>query len=63
MEKVYDVHVHFTLEIPLDETIEIFREEFATTGTEKYAFLSIPHNTEADNKSIYTDHMQNIKAL
>ena len=63
MEKVYDVHVHFLFEIPLDETIEIFKEEFAVTGTEKYAFLSIPHEVESDKKSIYTDYMQNIKAL
>ena len=63
MEKVYDVHVHFTFEIPIDQTIEIFKEEFAVTGTEKYVFLSIPHDTGADKKSIYTDHMQNIKAL
>ena len=63
MEKVYDVHVHCTFEIPLDETIEIFKEEFAVTETEKYAFLSSPHDTESDKKSIYTDYMQNIKAL
>lgn len=63
MEKVYDAHVHFLFEIPLDETIEIFKEEFAVTETIKYAFLSIPHETERDKKSIYTDYMQNIKAL
>ena len=40
MEKVYDAHVHYTFDIPLKETVEIFKEEFALTGTEKYIFLS-----------------------
>ena len=27
MENVYDAHVHYTFDIPLKETVEIFKEE------------------------------------
>ena len=40
MEKVFDLHVHYTFDIPLQKTISIFKEEFALTETEKYCFLS-----------------------
>ena len=61
MEKVFDLHIHYTFEIPLRETIEIFREEFACTGTEKYCFLSLPH--EIHNGVLVYDDMQNLKGL
>lgn len=61
MEKVYDLHIHYTFDIPLKETIEIFREEFACTSTEKYCFLSIPYKLHG--KSVSLEDAQNLKAL
>lgn len=62
MEKVFDAHVHYRFDIPIDETIEIFKQEFAVTETTKYVFLSLPHELDKD-KSVYTDDTQNIKGL
>ena len=62
MEKVFDAHVHYRFDIPLDETIEIFKQEFAVTETVKYVFLSLPHELD-ENKKVYTDDTQNIKGL
>ena len=61
MEKVFDSHVHYSFDIPLQETISIFREEFAQTGTEKFCFASLPHH--AENNAVSYDEMQNIKGL
>ena len=61
MEKVFDVHVHYLFDIPLEETISIFREEFAATETEKYCFLSLPH--ECEDGVVTFDALQNIKGL
>ena len=46
MEKVFDAHVHYSFEMPLEETISIFQEEFRATGTERYAFMSLPHHAK-----------------
>lgn len=61
MEKVFDIHIHYLFDIPLKEKIEIFQEEFLATGTEKYCFLSIPH--EAENGKVGYDEVQNINGL
>ena len=61
MEKVYDMHVHYLMSIPLEETIEIFKEEFSATGTEKYNFLSCCHH--ADHGSLEFAEVQNLKGL
>ena len=61
MKKVYDIHVHYTFEIPLSETVEIFKEEFLKTGTEKYCFLSVPHH--ANNGVVDFDEIHNLKGL
>lgn len=61
MEKVFDIHIHFSFDIPLAETIAIFKEEFAATGTAKGCFLSLPHH--AANGVVDYDETQNIKAL
>ena len=61
MEKVYDLHIHYTFDIPLKETVEIFEQEFAQTNTEKYCFLSIPY--KLSKSQIALDDTQNIKAL
>ena len=61
MEKVFDIHIHYSFEIPLEKMIEIFKREFAETGTEKGAFLSLPHH--ARNDIVDYEQLQNIKAL
>lgn len=61
MEKVFDIHIHYTFDIPLRDTVEIFKEEFSRTATEKFCFLSLPHEVE-DGRLIY-DEMQNLKGL
>lgn len=61
MEKVFDIHAHYTFEIPLEETVELFRKEFMETGTEKCCFLSLPQEVKGD-KYLF-DGMQNIKGL
>ena len=61
MEKVYDMHCHYIFYIPIKETIEIFKEEFELTGTEKCAFLSLPHH--ANGYGLYLTADQNIKGL
>lgn len=61
MEKVFDLHVHYSFEIPLRETIEIFQEEFVRTGTDKMSFASLPHHEH--NGKVDYDEMQNLKGL
>lgn len=60
-EKVFDMHVHYLMSIPLEETIKIFKDEFVATGTEKYNFLSIAN--EADHGALEFKEVQNIKGL
>lgn len=61
MEKVFDIHIHYSFDIPLRETVAIFKEEFAATQTDKYCFLSLPHH--AKENAVTYDEMQNIKGL
>lgn len=61
MDKVFDVHVHFSFNIPMSEMVEIFKEEFEETGTEKYVFLSLPHHANGNGLFLNTD--QNVKGL
>ena len=62
MEKVFDAHVHYSFDIPMEEMIKIFREEFEETGTEKYVFLSLPHHADRDD-NLYLSIDQNVKGL
>lgn len=61
MEKVFDIHIHYTFDIPLQETVTIFKEEFTATQTDSYCFLSLPHHAAGD--MVTYDEMQNIKGL
>lgn len=61
MEKVFDMHIHYTFDMPLKKTIEIFQEEFEATHTGKGCFLSLPHH--AEKGAVRCDKTQNIKAL
>lgn len=61
MEKVYDIHIHYNFDIPMPEMVEIFKEEFNETGTEKFCFLSLPHH--ASGEKLFTNENQNIKGL
>lgn len=61
MEKVFDAHVHYSFDIPMDEMVKIFKEEFEETGTEKYGFLSLPHHASKNGLHLNAD--QNVKGL
>lgn len=61
MENVYDFHVHYTFDVPLKEKVEIFKEEFKVTKTEKYCFLSLPHHAHGDE--VKFDATQNVVGL
>ena len=41
MEKVFDAHIHHTFDIPMCETIQIFKEEFEQTATVERAYLEM----------------------
>lgn len=61
MEKVFDAHIHHTFEISINETIEIFKEEFEQTNTQGGVFLSLP--CEAAHEKLECNVMQNILML
>lgn len=61
MEKVFETHAHFKFAIPMPEMIEIFREEFAATGTEKVVFLALPHHS--DGRDLTHEYTSNINGL
>lgn len=61
MEKVFDAHIHYSFDIPMEEMIKIFKEEFEETGTEKYVFLSLPHHASSSGLHLNAD--QNVKGL
>ncbi len=61
MEKVFDAHIHYSFDIPMEEMIKIFKEEFEETGTEKYVFLSLPHH--ANGNRLHLNANQNVKGL
>lgn len=61
MEKVFDVHAHYLFEIPIDETVRLFKREFEMAGIEKCNFLSLPFHEKANGyEMLYT---QNVKGL
>jgi len=62
MEKVYDVHVHYSFDVPMQEMVNIFAEEFNKTGTEKFCFLSLPHHANGKDK-LFLSANQNVKGL
>lgn len=61
MEKVFDIHGHFTFDIRMPEMVERFKMVFAETETEKYGFLSLPHHTHDGKLLVNKD--QNVKGL
>ena len=62
MEKVFDLHIHYSFDIPIDQMVNIFKEEFAETGTEKFCFLSLPHHANGKDK-LFLSANQNVKGL
>ncbi|MBO7345310.1 MAG: amidohydrolase family protein [Clostridia bacterium] len=62
MEKVYDIHIHLSFDIPMQEMVKVFEEEFKETGTEKYCFLCLPHHANGKNK-LFLSATQNLKGL
>ncbi len=62
MEKLFEAHAHYLFDIPLDRTVEIFKEEFKEIGVEKCIFLSIPQESK-DGKTFKYLPLQNEKGL
>lgn len=62
MKEVFDAHVHHMFEMPIDEAIAIFKEEFPVTGTVGQGFMGIP-NKVTPEKGFYFNDMQNIHML
>lgn len=61
MEQVFDAHCHHNFDMPIEKAVEIFREEFKMTGTEKAIFLAIPHHVKSGR--LVLDKEQNKNAL
>lgn len=61
MERVFDAHIHYSFDIAMPEMVEIFKQEFEQTGTDKYVFLSLPHHANGDKLHLSTT--QNIKGM
>ncbi len=62
MRKVFEMHAHYLFDIPLEEQVKIFREEFLETGTYKCNFLSCPLHSD-DGKTLRIGELQNEKGL
>ena len=62
MEKVFDAHVHHRFEMPIYEAVDIFKQEFSITKTERQAFMGIPCDLSSSG-DFYLDEMQNIRML
>ena len=62
MEKVYDIHIHCTFDIPMQEMVDVYTEEFKATGTEKFCFLCIPHHANRKG-GLFVNKNQNVKGL
>lgn len=60
--KLFDAHIHFSFEIPLERTVDIFRREFDMAGVSGGCFLSLPHHSTKDGSVDYKE-TQNVKAL
>lgn len=62
MEKQFDVHCHHLFEMPIEEAISIFKDDFQATGTVRQNFLGLP--CDVDNKGVFFfSDMQNIRML
>ena len=59
-EKVYDGHIHTTMRVPVRESVEIFKQEFADLGVTKGVFASTPLSSK---NTRYMDKTQNVKTL
>ncbi len=59
-EKVFDGHVHTLMRVPVRESVEIYKQEFAELGVIKELFASCPLHEHGD---VEMDKLQNIKCL
>ena len=65
MTKIFDTHLHYSLENTLEETIRLFKREFEILKVDRMAFLSLPHHAHCigDKGIIEFSHLQNVKGL
>ena len=61
MRDLFDAHIHYTFDIPLGRTVDIFRREFEAAGVTRGCFLSLPHHEKGGTVDLKS--LQNIKAL
>lgn len=57
--KVFDCHVHYSMEPRLEESVASFRRLFEETGVERVAFMSLPHAASEHFDVV----LQNLKGL
>lgn len=62
MKRVFDAHIHHTYEMPLEDAVRIFKEEFPVTHTERQAFMSLPNKVSPEH-IFYFNEMQNPRML
>ena len=60
--KLFDIHCHYLFDLSIEETIDVFKEEFEALGIEKMCFLSIPQEYNP-NGTVKVIEKQNEKAL
>ncbi len=52
MRKVFDMHLHFAFEVPIEQSIAAYKETFNLYGVERMAFLSLCFGDRDDGKMI-----------
>ena len=63
---IFDGHIHINSDTPVKESVKGFEYRFKANGYKKYAFLSLPQNSDGDgifSKVETVNKTSNVKAL
>ena len=63
MRKVFDVHFHFSFRVPLEESVESFRQTFDLYGVDRKAFLALGYKSGNGEFGYDHDYCCNVRAL
>lgn len=63
MRKAFDVHFHYTFQVPLQESVEAFKETFALYGVDRKAFMALGYKDVQDDGNFEHDHCCNVRSL